>query len=88
MAEMTIRLETDPVTGKRDIIVSLESDEDLLPHEHEQQHRELVNKLIEGGLIAAGDVGKIVVERESEEQAGSPTSAGQEPQGEQHSQGA
>ena len=31
-------------------------DEDMLPHEHEQQHRALVNKLIEGGLIKRKDV--------------------------------
>ena len=39
MAEMTIRLECDPVTGKKDIIVSLRSDEDALPQEHEQSTR-------------------------------------------------
>ena len=64
MAEMTIRLVTDPQTGKKDIIVSLKSDEDMLPHEHEQQHRRLVDKLIEGGLLKASEVGKLVVERE------------------------
>lgn len=66
MAEMTIRLQTDPVTGKKDIIVSLKSDEDSLPHEHEQQHRALVEKLIEGGVLSAAEVGKVVVEREEE----------------------
>lgn len=66
MAEMTIRLQTDPVTGKKDIIVSLKSDEDSLPHEHEQQHRALVEKLIEGGVISAAEVGKVVVKREEE----------------------
>ena len=64
MAEMTIRLRTDPTTGKKDIIVSLRSDDDALPHEHEQQHRELVRKLIEGGLVKAEELGQIVVERE------------------------
>ena len=38
MAEMTIRLRCDPTTGKKDIIISLRSDEDALPHEHEEQH--------------------------------------------------
>jgi hypothetical protein len=66
MAEMTIRLQCDPETGKKDIIVTLRSDEDALPHEHEQQHRALVEKLVEGGLLAAGEVGRIVVEREEE----------------------
>ena len=42
MAEMTIRLRIDPNTGKKDIIISLHSDADALPYEHEQQHRALV----------------------------------------------
>lgn len=66
MAEMTIRLQIDPETGKKDVIVSLRSDDDSLPHEHEQLHRQLVDQLIEGGLVQAGEVGKIVVEREEE----------------------
>jgi hypothetical protein len=67
MAEMTIRLVFDPSTGKRNIIVGLRSDEDAMPHEHEEQHRLLVNKLIEGGLVKAGEVGRIIVEREATE---------------------
>ena len=39
MAEMTIRLQIDPVTNKKNIIVSLSADADALPHEHEEQHR-------------------------------------------------
>jgi hypothetical protein len=69
MAEMTIRLQNDPVTGKRNIIVSLRSDDDALPHEHEQQHRALVEKLIEGGVLKASEVGQIIVEREEAELA-------------------
>ena len=64
MAEMTIRLRTDPATGKKDIIIDLHSDSDALPHEHEQQHRALVQRLIEGGLVKAEELGQVVVERE------------------------
>lgn len=79
MAEMTIRLRTDPETGKRDIVVTLKSDEDSLPHEHEQQHRALVDKLIEGGIVKAGEVGKVVIEREeTEKEPASPNKAGGE----------
>lgn len=77
MAEMTIRLQIDPVTNKKNIIVSLRSDEDALPHEHEQQHRALVEKLIEGGIVKAGEVGKIIVEREETEQE--PASSAKSP---------
>jgi hypothetical protein len=66
MAEMTIRLRCDPVTGKKDIVISLDSDADALPHEHEQQHRALVQRLIEGGLLKASELGQIVIEREEE----------------------
>ena len=69
MAEMTIRLRVDPATGKKDIVVSLSSDADALPHEHEQQHRALVEKLIRGGLLQASEVGQIVVERVEEQPA-------------------
>jgi hypothetical protein len=67
MAEMTIRLRTNPETGKKDIIISLRSDEDALPHEHEQQHRALVDKVINGGIVKASELGQIVVEREEDE---------------------
>ncbi len=66
MAEMTIRLQIDPVTNKKNIIVSLSADADALPHEHEQQHRVLVEKLIQGGLLKASELGQIIVEREEE----------------------
>jgi hypothetical protein len=84
MAEMTIRLRCDPATGKKDIIVSLRSDEDTLPHEHEQQHRALVDKLIDRGLLKASELGQIVIERESEPKQPA-TGHGQTPQQERRS---
>lgn len=76
MAEMTIRLRCDPATGKKDIIVSLRSDEELMPHEHEERHRALVEKLIGTGLLKATELGKIIVEREAEKAAAAlPASA-------------
>ncbi len=72
MAEMTIHLRTDPATGKKDILVDYHSDEDALPHEHEQRHRALVQKLIEGGLVRAEEIGQVIVERE--QVAGMPSS--------------
>ena len=80
MAEMTIRLQTDPATGKKDIVVSLRSDEDMLPHEHEQQHRQLVEKLIEGGLLTAQEAGRIIVEREEETGTSEVSGSGHEQQ--------
>jgi len=62
MASATIRLSVDPATGKRTITVGYSSDADMLPHEHEEAHRDVVEKLIEGGIAKPGD--DIVVERE------------------------
>jgi len=77
MAELTISLRRDPDTGKQDIHISLSSDGDALPHEHEQLHRELVEKLIGKGILNADDVGKVIVEREpAQKQPESPTSSG------------
>ena len=72
MPEMTIRLRRDPATGKQDIVVKLRADEDSLPHEHEQLHKALVEKLIHGGLLKPTEVGQIVVEREEEGEIGLP----------------
>jgi hypothetical protein len=63
MAEMIIMLRRDPDTGKQNIIIKLNSDADALPIEHEQLHRELVEK-----LIGKENVGKVIVERETEEE--------------------
>ncbi len=72
MPQVTIRLRCDPVTGKKDIIISMQSDTDALPHEHEQQHRAIVEKVLEGGLVKASELGQIIVEREEEEGAATP----------------
>jgi hypothetical protein len=79
MAELTLRLIHDPSTGKRNIVVSLRSDEDALPHEHEEQHRALVNKLIEGGVLAADEVGQLIVERQADTGDAAPEASPQSP---------
>lgn len=60
MAEVTIRLRFNRHTGRREIIVAYEGDADALPHEHERDHRALVESLIGGPIGADTDV---VVER-------------------------
>jgi hypothetical protein len=85
MAEMIISLRCDPATGKKDIVIKLHSDADTLPLEHEQQHRALVDKLINGGVLKASEVGKVVVEREEDETAPAAPAANP-PQGERRAQ--
>ena len=67
MAELTIRFWKDSETGKHDIIIDMKSDEDALPHEHEQMHRELVEK-----VIGKNNVGKVIIEREDEKAPAAP----------------
>ena len=62
MASATLRLSVDPTTGKRTVTIGFASDAEALPEEHEEAHRELVEKLFEGGLAKPGDT--IIVERE------------------------
>jgi hypothetical protein len=87
MAEMTIRLRRDPQTGKQNIIVKLRSDEDALPQEHEQMHRALVDKLINGGILKAGEEGNLIIEREEETAAAEPERVAPEPQRQAQKQG-
>ncbi len=85
---MTIQLRINKETGKKDIVVSLKSDDDMLPHEHEQQHRNLVDKLIEGGMVKASDVGQLIVEREEEEGiSNAPNSNSPQEERQSHSEG-
>jgi hypothetical protein len=82
MAQLMIRLQVDPKTRKKNIIIGYRSDEDALPLEHEEEHRRLVNQLIEGGAISAAELGQIIIERESEQQT--PTSETSVAEQEQH----
>jgi len=84
MASAHIRLDIDPVTRKRTIVISYESDSDALPNEHEEAHRALVEKLFEGGIAKQGD--DIQVER-AQEKGLSDASGESEPQKEGAKQG-
>ena len=66
MAELTIKLVVDGQTGKKNVIISYESESDALPMEHEEDHRRIVDRLIEGGALKAAELGEIIVERVEE----------------------
>ena len=65
MAEMTIHLLNDPDSGEKAIIVALRPEDDWVPHEHEQEHRRLVQRLVDG-LDKAVEGGQVVLDREPE----------------------
>jgi len=62
MADLTLRLRVDPVTGRREIVIDYASDSDALPFEHEEEHRQLAEKVVNGGLKNP----KVEVSREQE----------------------
>jgi hypothetical protein len=62
MADLTLRLRVDPTTGRREIVIDYTSDSDALPVEHEENHRQLANRVIDGGLKN----GKVEVSREQD----------------------
>lgn len=63
MAECTIRMVSNPKTGKRDIHIDFHSERDALPHEHEKDHRALVKSLLGPDIFDDHDIGQIVVSR-------------------------
>jgi hypothetical protein len=65
MPLMTLQLARRPDTGRLALRVSLCSDEDATPREHEQQHRRLVQALLPAVSLDDGGVGgRVDVERE------------------------
>lgn len=66
MATLILRLETDPATKKKNVIVKLDSDADALPGEHEEQHKRIVEALLANGSLKAEDLGTITIEREGQ----------------------
>lgn len=72
MATLTLRLEIDPHTRKKNVWVKYESDGDALPIEHEEAHRKIVEALLAGGKVKPDELGEIVVEREGQGQVKEP----------------
>jgi hypothetical protein len=62
MADLILRLRVDPATGKRELVIDYTSDADALPVEHEDAHRQLADRVVDGGLGS----GKVSVSRASE----------------------
>jgi hypothetical protein len=56
MAEVTIRFRFNRKTGQKDMVISYESEDDALPHEHERDHRALAEQLL--GQKLDDDVGE------------------------------
>ena len=72
MAEITIRFRHNRTTGRRELVIHLESDSDVMQHEHEGDHRRLVEQLIGQKLSDDTDV---VVERVEKNGTATPVTA-------------
>jgi hypothetical protein len=65
MADLILRVRVDPATGRRELVIDYTSDSDALPMEHEEDHRRLADKVVDGGLRS----GKVTVTRGAEDAA-------------------
>ncbi len=63
MGDISIRFRMNMKSGKKDIYIDYESDEDAMRHEHEKGHKGIVERIIGSGLLEANEVGEIHVER-------------------------
>jgi hypothetical protein len=75
MATLTLRLEIDPTTKKKNVWVKYDSDSDALPMEHEEQHKRLVEALIAGGTVTPEELGTLTIVREGQGAATGEASA-------------
>ena len=69
MAEVKIRLVSNPKTGKRDIYIDYESEDDALPFEHEQDYADIVERLLGQGILDPSDLGQVKIGRVQPEPA-------------------
>jgi hypothetical protein len=79
-AEIKIHMKFNVETGKKDIVIEYDTEDDALPYEHEQRHREILEQLIGKGILKPDDVGNVKVGR-VEGQKGSTTQQQDAPQG-------
>jgi len=77
MGTMTLKLEINPDTKKKTIVVKYDSDSDATAFEHEQEHKRLIELMLATGVISKEEASTIDVEREG---LGSSNQAKQEEQ--------
>ncbi len=69
MGDITIRMQYNLKTGKKDVWIDLMSEPDSLPVEHEQDHRQIVEQLLGKGILQADELGEVAVRRVQPERA-------------------
>ncbi len=66
MGQITIELDYDPRTGKKNIRIGYESESDLTKAEHEARHRQIVETLLSEGILQPDELGRVIVTRGEE----------------------
>jgi hypothetical protein len=80
MGEIRIHLRFNKETGKKDILIKYDGEEDALPYEHEQRHRQIVEELIGKGVLDAEDVGQVRVGHNNDQKAPPTAQDAQQPE--------
>jgi len=62
MAEIEIRFRMNMDTGKKDIFIDFQGEEDAMRHEHERDHKRIIKEIL--GDMDDDEIGEIVVSRE------------------------
>lgn len=77
MGDIVIRLRGNVASGAREVVVEYDSDADLTTLEHEQRHREIVERLVAGGVITREEAPAIVFQERSDSARGQSDSMAQ-----------
>lgn len=80
MGEIQIRFRMNMETGKKDILIEYDGDEDAMRHEHEREHRRIVETLVGKGVLREDEVGDVQVKRGNQEQTRTPEQTGSGPE--------
>ena len=80
MGEIQIRFRMNMETGKKDILIEYDGDEDAMRHEHEREHRRIVETLVGKGVLREDEVGDVKVQRGNQEQTRTPEQTGSGPE--------
>lgn len=65
MAKIILTLKKNSENGKQELLIDYESDGDALPFEHEEDHKDLVMKILESNGLKLSDMDSISVNRQA-----------------------
>ena len=63
MPKVILTLKKNSENGKQELLIDYESEGDALPFEHEEDHKDLVMKVLESNSLILSDIESILVNR-------------------------